>query len=344
MSEETTRRSVGLSRRELLQTAAATAAGTATAAAAQGEHPAMDGKLKVGCLSWCFHNFAGGVDPAEAIDVIGGMGFDGVELIANAPADLHTLWSGESLDRIRARVEKNKLQVSQFVLFQQAVPGLASPDQRVRARSIDAFEAGCAAAARLGAPIVNIVAPWPADYGAERGYLPRYYEIGAPKAGERFHIGLPGDFDWPKAWATFVETVRECLRRAAAHDVKMTIEHHTHCLVHDATAFLMLWDAVRDERLGYNLDSGWTLLQREYPPLAIHKVGRRLMNVHMRDIDGPMRRFPAFGTGVMDVPAIVAACKKVGFTGFLSIEQDKNVEDMRETCRRYLRIMREAIG
>ena len=31
------------------------------------------------------------------------------------------------------------------------------------------------------------------------------------------------------------------------------------------------------------------------------------MNVHMRDIDGEMRQFPAFGRGVMDVQAIVAA-------------------------------------
>ena len=42
-----------------------------------------------------------------------------------------------------------------------------------------------------------------------------------------------------------------------------SIEHHTHCMIHDATSFLRLWDAVGDPDLGYNLDIGWTLSQRE---------------------------------------------------------------------------------
>lgn len=343
MSDDSRTQSAELTRRSLIQSAVATA-GLAVVNSAQAEKPAVSGKLKVGCLSWCFHNFAGGVDPSDAIDTVGEIGFDGIELIANVREDLDTIWSGASLDRIRARLERNKLQVSQFVLFQQAVPGLASPDPKIRAQNIDTFEAGCRVAATLGAPIVNIVAPWPTSYGADRGYLPRYYDIDNPKPAEHFHIDMARSFDWPKAFSEFAETTRECTRRAAGQNVKMTIEHHTHCLVHDATAFNQLWEAVRHPSLGYNLDAGWTLLQREYPPLAIHKVGKRLMNVHMRDIDGHMRRFPAFGDGVMDVQAIVEACKQVGFSGFLSIEQDKNVDDMRETCRRYLRIMREAIG
>ncbi|MCX8109299.1 MAG: sugar phosphate isomerase/epimerase, partial [Verrucomicrobiae bacterium] len=103
-------------------------------------------------------------------------------------------------------------------------------------------------------------------------------------------------------------------------------------------------DRVRDAPLGFNLDTGWTLLQREYPPLAVYKVSRHLMNLHMRDIDGQMRRFVHIGEGVMDFAAIISALKRVGFKGFVSIEQDKHPGDMRETCRRYLRLMRELIG
>lgn len=49
--------------------------------------------------------------------------------------------------------------------------------------------------------------------------------------------------------------------------------------------------------------------------------------------------------GVMDIQAIVTALKQVGFNGFASIEQDQHPgdSDMRETCREYLRIMREGI-
>jgi sugar phosphate isomerase/epimerase len=96
--------------------------------------------------------------------------------------------------------------------------------------------------------------------------------------------------------------------------------------------------------LGYNLDTGWTLLQREYPPVAIHKVRKHLMNLHVRDIDGPMRKFPHVGEGVMDFKAIAEALKAVGYTGFLSIEQDKHPGDMRATCKRYLEMMRSYLS
>jgi sugar phosphate isomerase/epimerase len=85
-------------------------------------------------------------------------------------------------------------------------------------------------------------------------------------------------------------------------------------------------------------------LQREYPPVAVYKVHKQLMNLHMRDIDGHMRQFPHIGQGVMDFKGIVEALKQIGFNGFASIEQDKHHGDMKETCRRYLRMMREYIG
>lgn len=320
-------------------------AGTAAVTVADEPKSTTAGRMKVGCLSWCFHDFSVGVDPCEAIDAVGSLGFDGIELIANGREDFKNVYDGASLDRIRSRLDKNKLVVSQFVLFQPVVSGLASPDMKVRGDNIDAFENGCRIASKLGAQRINIVSPWPTDYGADRGYLPRFYEIANPKKDDVFHITIADGFDWNKAWKEFVETARECARRAAALDLKMTIEHHTHCLVHDATAFLHLVGDVKAPNLGYNLDAGWTQAQREYPPLAIHKIGPHLMNVHMRDIDGLMHRFPPFGTGVMDVKGIVEAARKVSFNGFFSIEQDKGgISDMREVCARYLKIMREAIG
>jgi sugar phosphate isomerase/epimerase len=343
MSDRLFEKSHAFTRRALLGSAVAGAVGLA-ATADETKPPPPAGKMKVGCLSWCFHNFDGGVDPSDAIDTVGSLGFDGIELIVNAREDMKTVWAGDNLDRIRSRLDKNKLQISQFVLFHPVVRGLASPDKKARDENIDTFEAGCRIAAKLSAPIIDIVAPWPTSYGPARGYLPRFYEMPNAGEGKKLHINIGEDFNWSAVWADFVETTRECARRADSLGLKMTVEHHTHCLVHDATAFLQLWDAIRAPNLGYSLDAGWTLLQREYPPLAIHKVGQRLMNVHMRDIDGMMRRFPPFGTGVMDVKAIVEAARQVGFTGYFSIEQDKGDFDMIETCKRYLRIMREHIG
>ena len=331
-----------LSRRSFLQAAAASAVLPAFAAA-QAPAP-RKANIRVGCLSWCFHTFAPGADPEPAIDIIGEMGFDGVELILLARDDIRNFWTDERINRLGKKLRQHKLAVSQFVIFQPVVEGLSSTDAAVRAQNLDYFEAGCKIGKKFEAPMVNIVAPWPRELKGPTNYLPRYYDLPEPKPGEKFHIDIAEGFDWDKVWEAYIDATKGCLERAKAQGMKLTIEHHTHTIIPDAVSFLRLWDAVKDPALGYNLDTGWTLSQREYPPVAIHKVGRRLMNVHARDIDGLMRRFVHFGEGVMDFKAVVEALKRVGYDGFVSIEQDKYPGDMKQTCRRYLKSMRELIG
>jgi sugar phosphate isomerase/epimerase len=81
--------------------------------------------------------------------------------------------------------------------------------------------------------------------------------------------------------------------------------------------------------------------QREYPAVAIYKLNKHLLNLHVRDVNATMREYVAIGRGVMDFKAIADAVKAVGFTGFLSLEQDGSGEDMKETCRRYLSTMKQ---
>lgn len=333
-----------INRRRFLQTTALAAAAMPLVTAAADAPAPGKGKPKVGCLSWCFHDFSPAVDPEPAIDIIGGLGFDGIEMIVTARKDLKDFWTEERVDRYKKKLEQNKLEVSQFVLFQPVVEDLSSTKPSEREQALDYFEAGCRIGQRLNAHLINIVAPWARELRGPSDYLPRYYEIPEPKPGEKFHIDIAEGFDFDRVWAQYVETTRACLARAKAHGLKFSIEQHTHTLVPEAASFRRLWDEIRDPALGYNLDAGWTLLQREYPPVAIHKVRQQLLNMHMRDIDGLMRKFPHVGEGVMDFKAIVDTLKKIGFEGYASIEQDKHPGDMKETCRRYLRMMREYIG
>src|SRR5262249_25086948 len=186
---------------------------------------------------------------------------------------------------------------------------------------------------------------WARELQAPSGpgtYLPRYYDIENPAPGQKFHIDIAPGFDWEKVWSGYVETTKACLARAKAHGLKYSIENHTHTLLPDSGSFLRLWDAIHDPALGINLDVGWSMLNREYPPVAVYKVRGHLMNLHMRDIDGLMRRFPPIGDGVMDFQAIVEALKQTGFAGFASMEQDSHPgdRDMKETCQLYLKMMR----
>jgi sugar phosphate isomerase/epimerase len=320
--------------------AAALAGGDSIRAA----EPPRSAKPRVGCVSWCFHPFQAGVDPTEAIGILGEIGFDGVELILIAREDIAGVWSDAGIDRIRLELERRKLAVSQFVIFQPVVEGLSSLDPEERKRNLEYFAAGCAIAKKLGAPMVNVVAPWARELEGPGGYLPRYYDLKDPKPGEKFRIKIAPGFDWDRVWSQYIETTKQCLERVKAHGLRFSIEHHTHCIIPEASSFLRLWDASRDPALGYNLDTGWTLSQREYPPVAIHKVKDHLFNLHVRDIDGLMRSFVNIGDGVMDFQAIADALRAIGVGGFLSLEQDKYPGDMKAVVRRYLELMKQCLA
>ncbi|MEO2005716.1 MAG: sugar phosphate isomerase/epimerase [Candidatus Poribacteria bacterium] len=297
--------------------------------------------IKVGCLSWCFHQFSPGSDPSAAIDIIGELGFDGIELIVLAREDVESFWTESRVDALRLQLDRHGLEVPQFVMFQPVVAGLASADSGERAESLRYFEEGCRLGRLFGAPIVNIVAPWPVALSGPQPYLPRYYDLPNATAGDTFHIDIAPGFDWDEVWAAYVEATRACVDCAKSYGLRLTIEHHTHTMIPDATSFLRLYEAVGEPDMGYNMDVGWTLSQREYPPVAIHKTKSQLMNVHMRDIDGLMRTFVHIGEGVMDFAAVIGTLRDVGYRGYVSLEQDKHDGDMRETCARYLALMRD---
>ncbi len=335
-----------LNRREFLGVAATALAATPFLNHAAEPASSRPGKIHLGSVSWNFHSLGPGADPEEAIEIIGGLGFDGIELIATSSGDFKSFWTDERVDRLKQKLEKNKLQVSQFAMFQPVVEDLTSSQRDERERALDHFESGCRLAAKFSAPIVNIVAPWARELKGPTSYLPRYYDVEKGAPATKFHIDIADGFDWNLIWNNFVETVKGCVSRAKAHGLKFSIENHTHTLLPDTGSLLRLWDAIRDPALGVNLDAGWIQLEREYPPVAIHKVKGHLMNLHLRDIDGLMRSFSPIGHGVMDFQAIFQALQKTGFEGFASLEQDGHDgdPDMKETCRRYLRTMREYLG
>src|SRR5438309_2304820 len=97
-------------------------------AAGAGGLGAAKGQAKVGSVSWNFHTLAPGGHPEQAIDIIGSLGFDGIELIANSRQDVDQYWTDATIDRIRKQVERNHLVVNQFPFFQPVVAGLTSRD------------------------------------------------------------------------------------------------------------------------------------------------------------------------------------------------------------------------
>lgn len=299
------------------------------------------GEMRLASVCWNFGSIIDSYPYDETIDIIGGMGFSGIELILGQSADLKNYWHKPStISHLQQKLESHKLAVSQFVLFQSAVEHLSSLNADDRSRSLEVFEEGCKIAQKLNAPIINIVAPWPRETTGPTQYLPRYFSEN--KEGKKYHIHIADGFDFDEVWNTFAQTMNICAERAEQYELRFSLENHTHTLVHDSTAFLHLWEQIKHPNLGMNLDIGWIQLQREYPPTALHKVKNHLFNCHLRDIDSEGLVFVGFGEGVMDFKAVIETLKTIGYTGYLAFEQD-GVPDMHKTLQDGKRMIEELL-
>lgn len=338
-------------RRQFVQMAALTAAAplVTTMPAQSAEKPKrfippgfQPGQIKLASVSWNFGGIINSYPCDKAIDAVGSLGFAGIELIAGEAKDFGEYWSKDTvIAGLKKKLESYKMAVSQFVLFQSAVENLSSLNASDRKRSLDVFEEGCKTAQKLGTSLINIVSPWPREVTGPSDYLPRYFAEKNP--GKKFHLDIAPNFDYAEVWETFVHTMKGCVERAVHYGLRFSLENHTHTLVHDSTAFLRLWDQIKSPDLVMNLDIGWIQLQREYPPLAIHKVKDHLINAHLRDIDKEGLVFVGIGEGVMDFKATIEALRKTGFTGYLAFEQD-GVSDMNATLKNGKKMIEELLA
>jgi sugar phosphate isomerase/epimerase len=133
-------------------------------------------------------------------------------------------------------------------------------------------------------------------------------------------MSLPKPFNWDELWRNFVESVRRCTEIAKSYGVKLALEGHTHTMVPGTDTMLRIWDWVQDEALGFNMDTSWHVVQREFLPWSIHKLGDKLLHMHVRDSDGQLCRSLPAGMGIIDWHGVIEALRDVGYDGALSME------------------------
>lgn len=90
----------------------------------------------------------------------------------------------------------------------------------------------------------------------------------------------------------------------------------------------IIWNAVegRHKNLGFCADIGHWAGSGLDPLDVIRKIAPRVRSIHMKDrssISEPSRDQP-FGTGIIDIPAILDEVRKRGFAGNVSIEYEYN--------------------
>jgi inosose dehydratase len=83
-----------------------------------------------------------------------------------------------------------------------------------------------------------------------------------------------------------------------------------------------------DKRIGICLDVGHVQRYGLDPVKEIDKYGRRILDVHIKDVNGSDKdaKTVEIGRGVIDIPGVLTALRKAEFSGTLAFEFEKDEE------------------
>jgi sugar phosphate isomerase/epimerase len=298
--------------------------------------------MKIGCCVWNFNpTYAAPYE--DGIELAARLGFDGVELMVYSEEDLECYYTPKRIADLHALCGRHNLPISQLSVYDHVLCGLASLTSEKKKRAISNFEKCVEIAAGLQTGIVNTVSQWPEGLKGPISYPPSmiYIEIrGLDKFSPKLRLELPEKFDWKAIWDNYVDSVRQCTQIAKARGKVFALEGHCHVIVSGTDAFLRLYDHLKeDPALGVNFDTCWHFRQREYLPMSIRKLGKRIVHTHVRDSDGLVAYSLPPGQGILDWDEIIAALREVGFDGFLSLEMSHYRDPARyfKEAQEYLR-------
>jgi sugar phosphate isomerase/epimerase len=122
-----------------------------------------------------------------------------------------------------------------------------------------------------------------------------------------------------------------CEKMVKEFDIKMAIHNHGPEDKQFPSPYDVL-DAVKDmdERIGCCIDVGHAARAGANPAEAIAKVGKRLYDMHLKDLQRIDRRSIPIecGRGVLDIKGILAALVKSNFQGHVGFEHEKDMKDV----------------
>jgi hypothetical protein len=92
-----------------------------------------------------------------------------------------------------------------------------------------------------------------------------------------------------------------------------------------------IWDHVKmlDERIGMCIDIGHTVRDGKDPAEDILKYKSRIYDMHVKDVDKATKEgiTVEMGRGIIDIPKVVNALRKIKYSGSCSFEFEKDMKD-----------------
>lgn len=239
---------------------------------------------------------------ADTCRRLAGIGYRGVEVMADVPHAWPAYLLPEQKAAIRQTLTDNKLAVSNVNAFMMHAvndtrqkywhPSWIEPDPHYRQIRIDHTIRALSLAKEIGATCVTT-------------------EPGGPLEGR----------PWGECLQLFVEMLRPVVQHAEQIGVQLLIEPEPDLLLETADQYIEFTRHISSPALGLNFDIGHFFCVKDDPAATVHRLKDQIRHVHLEDIAATRVHHHLIpGEGVIDFGATLTALQEVGYQDWVTIE------------------------
>ena len=252
----------------------------------------------------------------DALSRLAGVGYRGVELMADVPHAWPAGLLPERKRSIRESLDRLGLAISNINAFMMNAvadprqpywhPSWIEPDPHYRRIRIEHTKRALTLAKELRAPNITT-------------------EPGGPLApGQSFEQGLD----------EFVRELKPVVEYAEREGVMLLVEPEPGLLIEKTEQYLAFADRISSPMLGLNFDIGHQYCVGEDPAASVRKLAKHIRHVHLEDIAATrVHHHLVPGAGVIDFPSVIAALGEIGYAGWVTIELYPYIEEPDSVAR-----------
>ncbi|MBA4190821.1 MAG: sugar phosphate isomerase [Planctomycetaceae bacterium] len=265
---------------------------------------------------------------SDTVTRLAGLGYRGVEIMADVPHAWPAYLLPEQKQAIRDALTRNKLAISNINAFMMHAvndhrqkywyPSWIEPDVNYRCVRIDHTKRALTLAKELGAKCITT-------------------EPGGPIEGR----------PWGECLKLFVEMLKPVVEHAEKEQVLLLVEPEPDLLIETADQYLEFASKISSPFLGLNFDIGHSYCVKDDPADTVRRLGKLIRHVHLEDI-APTRVHHHLipGEGAIDFGSTLKALKEIGYQDWVTIELytcHENPDGAAKTAReRVLKIAKDA--
>jgi sugar phosphate isomerase/epimerase len=263
----------------------------------------------------------------ETIARIAGLGYAGLELLADVPhAWPAGLLGGQKL-AIRQCLDRHGLAISNVNGFMMNAvadprqpywhPSWIEPDPHYRAIRREHTKRALRLAKELGAPSIQT-------------------EPGGPLS--------PGQ-SWHAAADIFYDQIMPCVALAEQLEVFLLIEPEPGLMIERFEQYLEFADRIGSPWVGLNFDIGHAFCVDQQPQQWIARLASHTKHYHIEDIAATRRHAHLIpGRGAIDFPAVLREIARSGYQGWITVELYPYIENPDEAGAEAKRCLESAIA